>query len=374
MSSLDNLGEIAPDPPPGVTPGLVLDGDTGYVTTKPTGDNHADVAAVLKAAQLNPDDFVVDWARAARITVHLDAAGNLVQRWLKFPIDRKPQRAFNVQELVDTIHTPVRRVRKPKSQDVLTIMLSDQHIGKSAEAGGGADMIIERWKQSVSRALVGGTRRAINLVFGGDTIEGYISQGGKNINETDLVLSEQLQVAQQMVSWTIQQALPLAREVHVSVVPGNHAETTRVQNVPIGDNFDVMIVKNVEQAMKLAGLDDRISFHYPTMVDGSVTYEVCGTRFTVAHGHKFKGQMKGAENWWAGHIANGRHPKDSHILLSGHFHNFQASNWTRDRWILFAPSLENESTWFANSTGSTSLPGALVFTSRDGIPMGICIV
>lgn len=374
MSSLDDLGAIAPEPPPGFTPGLHLDGDEGYVTTVPTEDNHADVASVLKAAQLNPDDFIVDWARAARITAHLDAAGNLVQRWLKFPVTRKPQRTFDVQQLVANIHTPVKKPRKAKNDAALTLMLSDQHIGKAAEAGGGTDMIIERWKQSVSRALVGGTRRAINLVFGGDTIEGYISQGGNNINETDLVLSEQLQVAQQMVSWTIQQCMPLTRELHVSVVPGNHAETTRVQNVPIGDNFDVMIVKNVEQAMKLAGLDDRIAFHYPTMVDGSVTYEVVGTRFTVAHGHKFKGQMKGAENWWAGHITNGRHPKDSHVLLAGHFHNFQASNWTRDRWILFAPSLENESTWFANSTGSTSQPGALVFESRDGMPSNIRIV
>lgn len=374
MTNLDDLNNIPPEPPQGWTPGLHLDGDTGYITTPPTYEiNHEDVARILEASRLNPDDFIVDWSRSSRITTHLNAAGELVQAWYKLPFYRKPDRTFDVADLIGNIHTTT-DAPATTTGDWLTVMLSDQHIGKAASAGGGTDTIIARWKHSVLSALGDDDYQGINLVMGGDTIEGYVSQNGRNISETDLVLSEQLQVAQQLVSWTIQRCLEHTPDVHVAAVPGNHAETTRVQNVPIGDNFDLMIVKNVEQAMGIAGLSDRLAFHYPHHTDGSVTYTLPeGTTLTVAHGHKFKGQMKGAQEWWAGHIANGRHPADSHILLAGHFHNFQAANWTRDRWIMFAPSLETESTWFANHTGTTSLPGALTFTTTNSQPHNIRI-
>nr|DAK57368.1 MAG TPA: DNA polymerase II small subunit [Caudoviricetes sp.] len=370
MANLNDLNSI---PPEGITPGVHLDGDTGYITTPHNKQNHADIARILEASHLNPDDFIVDWSKQARITSQINAAGELVNLWAKLPFYRKPERTFDVQELVEHIHTPT-EPPTPTHPGWLTVMLSDQHIGKAESAGGGTDTIVERWKESVTTALGGTTHPGINLVLGGDTIEGYVSQSGRSISQTDLVLSEQLQVAQQLVSWTIQRCIEHAPEVVVAAVPGNHSETTRVQNVPIGDNFDLMIPRNVEQAMNLAGLGDRVTFHYPTMTDGSVTYTLPdSTTFTVAHGHKFKGQMKGAENWWAGHIANGRHPADSHILLAGHFHNFQAANWTKDRWIMFAPSLETESTWFANHTGTTSLPGALTFTTTNGTPHNIRI-
>lgn len=375
MASLDDLNNITPDNPHGWTPGVHLDGDDGYITTPPTHEvNHEDVARILAASRLNPDDFIVDWSRSSRITTHLNADGDLVQAWYKLPFYRKPDRTFDVAELIGNIHTTPDAPPTTGGGDWLTVMLSDQHIGKAAEAGGGTNVIVDRWKQSVVDAVGDGTHPGINLVLGGDTIEGYVSQGGRNINQTDLVLAEQLRVAQELVSWTIQHCLNHTYNVHVAAVPGNHAETTRVQGVPMGDNFDLMIVKNVEQAMGLAGLTNRVTFHYPTMTDGSVTYTLPDTTtFTVVHGHKFKGQMKGAENWWAGHITNNRHPVSAHILLAGHFHNFQAANWTKDRWILFAPSLETESTWFANSTGSTSKPGALVFTTRNNQPTNITI-
>lgn len=373
MSTVDDLDNIPSEPPQGWTPGLFLDGDSGYITTNPSETvNHKDVARVLKASGLDPDDFIIDWSNAQRITSHINAEGELVQAWFKLRFYRRPDRTVDVQDLVERIHEPEEPPAEPPLGD-LTIMLTDQHIGKSEEAGGGTERIAQRWKESVMMALIGKRYQNINLVFGGDTIEGYVSQNGRNINQTDLVLAEQLQVAQQLVLWTIQQARNHATQLHISVVPGNHAETTRVQGVPMGDNFDVMIVKNVQTALELAGAEN-IEFHYPDMTDGSVTYEVGGTVFTVAHGHQFKNQMKGAENWWSGHIANGRHPQAATILLAGHFHNFQMENWTRERWIMFGPSLEDESTWFANKTGATAKPGALVFETLDGEPFNVRIV
>ena len=180
-------------------------------------------------------------------------------------------------------------------------------------------------------------------------------------------------MAQHLVSWTIQEALKRSKEVHVSAVPGNHGETTRVQGVPMGDSFDTMVVKNVEQAMNLAGAGEFLTFHYPPMQYGSVTYTVSGSTFVVAHGHKFRSQLKGAQDWWSGHIANSRPEKDGQILIAGHFHTALFFNWTRSRWIVFASALESESTWFANATGATSQHGVTTFLSNNGKPYGFQI-
>ncbi|XOJ10542.1 hypothetical protein ACMXZU_04520 [Corynebacterium striatum] len=373
MSSINDLGSISPEPPQGWQPGVVYDGEQGYITTPPSDEvNHEDVARILEASRLNPDDFVVDWSKTARITTHIKD-GELVQAWYKLPFYRKPERSFDVDELINHIHN-TEIVDAEIVDGWRTIMLTDQHIGKADWAGGGTGQIIERWKESVTRAIGGNQYEGLNIVFGGDSIEGFVSQDGKNISGTDLVLTEQISIAQHLTVWTLSKARNHAKHVTVAAVPGNHSESTRKQGMPMSDNFDLMIVKNAQQALELAGAADNMTFHYPQYSEGSVTYEAGGATFCVAHGHKFKGQLKGAENWWAGHIANNRHPAKANILLSGHFHNFQAANWTKDRWILFGPSLENESTWFANSTGATSRPGVLTFETVDGEPRKIEVV
>lgn len=374
MAGIDDLKNLGEEPPSGWNPGVEFDGITGYITTHPADAvNHEDARRILKASRLNPDDFIIDWTKTARITSHINAAGDLVQAWYKLPFYRKPERTFDVEDLLDDLYLPD-GPENPTERTWRTIMISDQHIGKGSEAGGGTPVILDRWKQGVFRALKDRSYEGINLVLGGDTIEGYVSQNGKNIRECDLILSEQIRTAQHAVSWTIQELLEVAKEVVVSVVPGNHAETTRVQNMPLGDSFDVMILRNVEQAFQLAGAEKRVRFEYPKMTEGHVTYEAGGATFCVVHGHKFKSQMKGAQEWWSGHIANDRDPARATILLAGHFHNFQARSWTSKRWVLFAPSLETESTWFAATNGTSSRPGVLTFVTDGGEPkeMEIC--
>ena len=83
--------------------------------------------------------------------------------------------------------------------------------------------------------------------------------------------------------------------------------------------------------------------------------------------------MAGAEKWWAGMAVNGREPGAAQILLAGHFHSMQISNFTEDRWIMFGPSLEQQSTWFAEKTGTTARAGVLTFDTEHGTPMNITV-
>lgn len=379
MADLDKLKALTTPPAPsGWTPGVQWEGNTGHVTTAPrkAGQEPSkdEVNNILREAKLDPDDIVVDWSQKASISAKIGADSKLVECWYKLPINRKPERTFDVEDLLDAVYADPDYPDNPRS-GWRTIMLSDQHLGKAEEDGGGSDIIIERWKASVDRALEDGPFEGIVLAMGGDVLEGYTSQHGRNIAGCDLTLTEQIRVANHLLSWTIQECLGAAEEVVVAAVPANHSETTRVQNVSMTDSHDIQVVNNVQQAMELAKLDDRLTFYYPEPNTGDVTFEAGGTVFCLVHGHRFSGgPVNGAEKWFSGQITNDRPAAAADILLFGHFHTFRAWSYTARRWIMSGPAMESESRWFANSTGASGNPGALVFDFNEGRPSNICVM
>jgi hypothetical protein len=376
MADLDKLKALTTPPAPsGWSPGVQWDGESGSVTTYPREDAEAprdeQWDSVLGRFGLDPQRYMVEGP--VRHSAW-DVPGHGIQHAHKARIVERPERRFDIEDLLDAVYADPDYPDNPRS-GWRTIMLSDTHIGKSLEDGGGTDVIISRWKNCVDRALEDGPFEGINLVFGGDLIEGYVSQHGKNIGGCDLTLTEQIRVASHMVSDTIQQCLGAAEEVVVGAVPGNHGESTRVANVSMTDSHDLQIVNNVQQALELARLSDRVSFYYPEPNTGDVTYTAGDLTYTVVHGHRFSGgPVSGAEKWWSGQITNDRPPASADVLLFGHFHGMRAWSYTARRWIMCAPALETQSTWFANSTGATGNPGVLVFDDMDGKPANISIV
>ncbi|WP_312981007.1 hypothetical protein [Corynebacterium sp.] len=373
--NIDALKNLNTPAPTGWTPGVQWDGEQGFVTTQPSADPDTPRDErwdeVLQRFGLDPERYMVDGP--VRHSAW-DVPNHGIQHAHKARIVERPERTFDVEDLLDNIYAEPSYPYEPRA-GWRTIMLSDTHIGKSAEDGGGSDILIQRWRDSVDRALEDGPFEGINLVFGGDLIEGYVSQHGKNIGGCDLTLTEQIRVASHMVSDTIQQCLDAAEEVVVAAVPGNHGESTRVSNVSMTDSHDLQIVNNVQQALELARLSDRVSFYYPEPNTGDATYTAGDLTYTVVHGHRFSGgPVNGAEKWWSGQITNDRPPASADVLLFGHFHGMRAWSWTARRWIMCAPALETQSTWFANGTGATGNPGVLIFDDVDGQPANISIV
>ena len=373
--NIDALKNLNTPAPTGWTPGVQWDGEQGFVTTQPSADPDAPRDErwdeVLQRFGLDPERYVVDGP--VRHSAW-DVPGHGIQHAHKARIVERPERRFDVEDLLDAVYADPNYPDNPRS-GWRTIMLSDTHIGKSEEDGGGSDILIQRWRDSVDRALKDGPFEGINLVFGGDLIEGYVSQHGKNIGGCDLTLTEQIRVASHLVSDTVQKCLGSASEVIVATIPGNHGESTRVSNVSMTDSHDLQIVNSVQQALELARLDDRVSFCYPEPNTGDVTYSAGDLTYTVVHGHRFSGgPVNGAEKWWSGQITNDRPAAAADVLLFGHFHGIRAWSWTARRWIMCAPALETESRWFANSTGATGNPGVLVFDDVDGKPANISIV
>ena len=375
MSSIDDLRKLRTPPPTGWEPGLQWDGETGHVTTPPMAVGEAPDDDtwdhVLEKFGLDPARYMIDGP--VRHSAW-DVPGHGVQTSHRARIVERPERSFDVERLLEDMYLDPEDVPTGRGQVWRTVQIGDTHIGKGALDGGGSDHIIQQWKRSVTAALDCAPRAGIHLAFLGDLIEGQVSQGGANIAGNDLTLTEQLRVARHLVLWTIQRAMEVAPRVIVSATAGNHGETTRVQNRPFTDSYDLDIVHAVQQAIELTDLADFVDFYYPEPDDAHVTYEVGDTVFTCAHGHLFRGKMTGAERWWADMTINGHAPGAAQILLAGHFHSAQISNYTENRWILFGPSLERHSNWIQQRSGATSRSGVLAFDTENGTPfnMSIC--
>lgn len=357
-----------PNPPKDWEPGLTFDGNVGEIRVaakEEPGMNKWE--EILRLHGYDPEHFYI-WNDQIGQTTHIKD-GEIVQIWYKAKFARKLSSLAQDPDLAGYIRGP-REPVEVEGSNWLHLILTDQHIGKSEAAGGGSDIIAKRWIESVERAIRGRKWSGINIAFGGDIIEGYVSQSGANIANTDLTLPDQLVLATRLVIETINLALEHAREVVVAAVPGNHGETTRTQKVAMRDNFDIYIVQAAQEQYRRWLPDANLTFNFPAYEYGEVVYEAGGTNICLVHGHMFSGQMAGAEKWWSGQIVSGRPASKAQVLIAGHFHNFQMSNTAHDRWVIFGPSLETESTWYTNKTGSTSRAGVYAFEMLNGAPLG----
>ena len=376
MTSIDDLKNLSTPAPTGFKPGIEWSGETGHVTVaaKPGEEPDRDkINGVIDSSPfLTSDEVEVDWSSKPRVSIHHDDNGNAIQIWYKLPLMRRRKGGKDVDDVLDLIYDDIPPIWD-RGKAWRTIQIGDTHIGKGALDGAGAQLLVDRWKESFTNALGLSRAEGVHLAFMGDLIEGENSQGGKNIANNDLTLTESLRVARHLVSWTIQESLRCVNKVVVSAVPGNHGDTTRLQNRPLTDNHDIDIVSAVQQAFELSPHKDRITWYYPEEGTGHLVYEVDGTIFASTHGHLFKGMLKGAENWWAGMSVSGAPAGAAHILMAAHYHSPLVSNYTRNKWICFGAALEDKSTWLNEQNGASSQPGMLTYLTDGGKPYGFTI-
>ena len=376
MASIDDLKNLSTPAPTGFKPGIEWTGDTGHVTVaaKPGEEPDRDkINGVIDSSPfLTSDEVEVDWSSKPRVSIHHDDNGDAIQIWYKLPLMRRRKGGKDVDDVLDLIYDDIPPIWD-RGKAWRTIQIGDTHIGKGALDGAGAQLLVDRWKESFTNALGLSRAEGVHLAFMGDLIEGENSQGGKNIANNDLTLTESLRVARHLVSWTIQESLRCVNKVVVSAVPGNHGDTTRLQNRPLTDNHDIDIVSAVQQAFELSPHKDRITWYYPEEGTGHLVYEVDGTIFASTHGHLFKGMLKGAENWWSGMSVSGAPAGAAHILMAAHYHSPLVSNYTRNKWICFGAALEDKSTWLNEQNGASSQPGMLTYLTDGGKPYGFTI-
>lgn len=358
------------------TPRAEFDGQTGEVATAAYAhevdlDDAEAIDQIIRDAGLDPARVMC--TEHPRISTW-DVPGHGRQWAYKLKLAPRPKSRADVAAIMAGIEPAVPRIRK-RGSHWATIQIGDVHIGKAAEAGGGTESILQRYKAMLDNALdelhlldpcgIEG----VHVAFVGDMIEGVVSQGGRNIALMDLTLTEQITVATRLTVQTIRTFADAGYQVKVSAIGGNHGDTQRVQGQAMGDNHDVGIaVAAVDLLRELPAYDDVVDLTVPPRDQSYMTFPVGDTTFVSVHGHQFQGGTAQAkvERWWAGQALGGSAAANGQVLMAGHFHTFAHLNIAQGKTAVYSPSMEHMSRWFFEKTGATSDRGAAFYLTSAG--------
>lgn len=376
LTDILNTPNIA-SPPKGWKAGLEFDGEKGEATSKPLlADTEYDPDVTLRDAGLDPELFEVSNFRFSTWDAQTKT-GVETFRSYKFSFREKnpDSETVDIDELVDLIKdrlapregTPVPR------PEVTVFAVGDLQLGKSD--GDGSEGIVARYVsalQSAVRRYNENPTGTVLIAFLGDCIEGVVSQGGKNIGNNDLSLTDQLRVLRHLMTQTVLEFSRTGADLTVASVPGNHDETYRNPvNARPHDSFAVDSLRAVEEAFTLAG-NDNIAFLYPKDSELAIHAEVGGVGFLLAHGHQWRTGKHYA--WWQGQSFSRQTGHDAVWLLAGHRHHLFVDTES-DRYFLQVPALEQRSDWWRNKTGQVGNPGAVFLeVEPSGAPRVIALV
>lgn len=336
---------------------------------------------LLEIAGFNPDAYILVEGSVKTSAWQQREDGDYLHSY-RFSVVPRPERLVTAADIFVNV-TPHDSSGIYSQRDKV-IVLSDTHLGKSEQEGGGAEVLTRRWRDGVIESVSpGGVERYwenIILVLGGDLIEGVVSQNGKNISGMDMSLTEQLRAATNLLTETISVLIGHCKNLQIVAVPGNHGEVQRIQNTGNFDSYDLYIPQVVEDFLTLQYPDGKIGettfeFSYPrhdrATDDSYVTVKTSSdSTITVVHGHHFRGKTNGVEKWLSNARFSDEGISESGAIVFGHFHGFQT--WTnQSQYIFCAPALETRSNWFKNSSGADGLPGVLTFEMVDNVPTAI---
>lgn len=246
--------------------------------------------------------------------------------------------------------------------------LADPQMGKGDQDGaeGTAQRILHAITSVEQRvADLRATGRKIGTLYFlgmGDLIEGCGEFYAQQTFRTTLNLRDQVNVMRRLVMKALERWAPLFDRVVVAAVGGNHGEnrSNGKSFTDFADNHDLAIFDAVQDAARMSGAYDHVSFQIPKD-ELSLTLDMSGEIVGVTHGHLFK---KGkAVDWWM-RQAHGQQPiGDARILLSGHYHHIVVEA-EGSKTHIQCPALEGGSDWYRFRSGQASSHGLL--TMRVG--------
>ena len=196
----------------------------------------------------------------------------------------------------------------------------------------------------------------------GDCIEGMTSQKGKVMGRHDIGVAQQVQVGRRILMNQIKAMAPLASKIIVPVVPGNHDEVQRFLVSRPEDSWQIEIVRAVEDAcLENEFLRDRVEFRYPAKDDSTLTVNLSGTMYGMAHGHQARDMVK----WWSGQVMGRCSVANADILNVGHLHHYDVQS-VGTRLFIQNPAMDNGSGWFRDKSGLESHPGITSLVVGEG--------
>lgn len=343
----------------------VDDSRGGFVISKPRPSSEIpDARTILQEFELNPNDWTVtsmrrgkwqtyhgEWLESVRVNL-VPVGTSLVDR-------------LDAEKLIDEVRKwrPEKGIKQSTGNGSFLIAPSDQQIGKKANGQGtqqSVDRILHLTEAAVDRynryKKLGLNLGTITLALPGDHVEGLTSQNGRLQGQaaSDLGLTEQVRVARRLLMAQIKAFAPLAENMIVPVVNGNHDEVTRQVAADPADGWNVEIASAVQDACAENPALQHIQFRYPASGHQTLTVDICGTMLGIFHGHQSRDALKYLSGQSAGQTALG----NADVWISGHFHNFKCMDIGHRLWVQ-APTTDPGSEWFRDIAGLESKPGLL---------------
>lgn len=339
----------------------------GYLISKaaPAGQSQ-DARDIMASYGLNPDEWSVTSVRMGKWdTFNGDTLES--QRVNVIPTSLARDESLDVEKMIDEIKKwrPERGIKVATGKGSYGVFPSDQQLGKKTGSGGSqqsVDRILHLTEQSVARfkgyQKMGLDLGTITLGLPGDHVEGNVSQNGRlqGLAASDLGITEQVRVARRLLMAQIKAFAPLAENMIVPVINGNHDEVTRQVAADPADGWNVEIAAAVQDACAENPALQHVQFRFPASGHQTLVTEICGTHIGMFHGHQ--ANQNNVLRYISGQAAGQTALGNADIWISGHFHNFRTMD-IGDRLWLQCPTTDPGSEWFRDRAGLESKPGLL---------------
>ena len=343
---------------------------------------NGDWSNVLALFNLDPAEFeVVDdtvrmstWQQSARSK---DGDRDSIQLYSYSARFRRVTRDMVPVETVKRWRSNLLRAVKPSARrsgsGTYLMLVADPQIGKKR-----TEDAVANWKRGVRGHLaeiqrltdLGFPPAAVHVAFMGDEAEGFASNYASQPHTIELNHSAQLELAFDLMVWTMKQAVSTGLPVSASAVISNHGEWTRLGGKdPItsaGDNASTHLARQVKRLF-----DELADLGGPTVTwtigegDPAVTVTLSGVRCYFTHGYVEKGRGTSSETRTRAAIERqilGRTADlgDVPLWYFAHYHHAY-SNEFEGRTVWGCPALEAErsSEYMLNQFGVWSPPGML---------------
>lgn len=201
------------------------------------------------------------------------------------------------------------------------------------------------------------------VAFMGDHVEGFVSQGGKNVWRTQMPLTEQIRLTRRMMLYALDKFHSAGFALTMVGVPGNHDRAVSSPGMTTyDDSHDTEALLAVMDGARLHRKFDDVQFFVPETDELSVSLELSGTHTVFNHGYharpyKFHdwAMRQGSDRGSMYHGAQ--------LVVYGHHHHLHMEQ-QGERTVIVVPAAESDSMWYKHATGTGGAPAGvtLVYT------------
>lgn len=251
------------------------------------------------------------------------------------------------------------------------------HVSGDTQAGkeGSAEMI-QRFLDGLSTgpARLKELRKSgkrigtVVLPWVGDCVEGCVGSYAQQQFTVELSVTEQVRLMRRLFMRMVQTYAPLAKEIIVPVVPGNHDIALRnsagKSSTTWADSWATEIASTIHDAIEMnPDTYGHVKILVPEGNDPELTLDICGTITGFLHGHTIRGDVG---KYWAGQALGGRQIGEAQLMIAGHLHHLRVHTYAKQRTYIQIPALDSGSEWYAHSTGMDAPSGIVTLTVGGG--------